>query len=277
MILRILGSLLLAAAGLKLYGLAVEPVGATGIFSEPWVQTLIIDWELLLGIWLLWGINSGAAWLAATITFLGFAGVSFWQGWIGQTTCGCLGTIHVNPWLALGIDVSVLGILTTTRCREPLTLAGIRLRPLFVGACAVLAILGVLAGVAMTVFGSAAAALAFLRDEHVSVEPRFVDMGHGAPGVQKEATVVIRNWTQQHIRVVGAQRDWSWRVRSDLPLVVPPQGAAPLSIAVNFGSKTGQFTHVARVYLDDGYLTGVPFRVIGRVVPESGTVSGTGN
>ena len=43
---RGLGGLLLLAAGLKMYGLAVEPVGRAGIFSEPWVQTLIVDMSM---------------------------------------------------------------------------------------------------------------------------------------------------------------------------------------------------------------------------------------
>src|SRR5438093_8195142 len=110
MILRILGCLLLVAAGLKLHGLAVEPVGAAGFFSSPWVQMLIVEWEIALGISLVWGINPWLAWLAATATFLAFASVSFWQGWIGQATCQCVGAIHVNPWLAFGTDLTALAL-----------------------------------------------------------------------------------------------------------------------------------------------------------------------
>ena len=64
MAMRGLGGLLLLAAALKMYGLAIEPVGRAGIFSEPWVQTLIVEWEIGLGIWLVSGVNRWLAWLA---------------------------------------------------------------------------------------------------------------------------------------------------------------------------------------------------------------------
>src|SRR5437773_4648445 len=104
MTLRILGCLLLVTAGLKLHGLAIVPIGAAGFFSSPWIQILIVEWEIALGIWLVWGGNRAVAWLAATATFLAFAGVNFWHVWVGQASCSCFGAIHVDPWLALMLD-----------------------------------------------------------------------------------------------------------------------------------------------------------------------------
>ena len=115
MVLRMLGVLLLVAAGLKLHGLAVEPIGAAGFFSAPWVQMLVVEWEIALGIWLVWGVSPALAWLAATATFVGFACVSLWQRSVGQVTCGCLGAIHIDPGLAFAADLIALTLLGLAR------------------------------------------------------------------------------------------------------------------------------------------------------------------
>src|SRR5262245_11117104 len=85
---RVLGLLLLVAAGLKAYGVAVEPVGSAGLFSAPGFQIAVVQFEIVLGVWLLWGIKPVGAWAAAVATFACFAGVSFYLGWEGQTSCG---------------------------------------------------------------------------------------------------------------------------------------------------------------------------------------------
>src|SRR5207245_2346703 len=73
---------------------------------------LILEWEIALGIWLVSGARRALAWFAATATFMAFAAVSFWQGWIGQVTCGCLGAIHIDPWISFfAIDLTALTLL----------------------------------------------------------------------------------------------------------------------------------------------------------------------
>src|SRR5262245_60616077 len=203
---RGLGGLLLLAAALKMYGLAVEPVGRAGIFSEPWTQTLIVEWEIVLGTWLVWGVNRPLAWLAATGTLLMFAGFSFWQGWIGQTSCGCFGAIRVSPWAAFGLDVIVVSFLALVR--RPTLLSESRklnsaLRPLALGFCGVAILLAVFAAIGAAAFGSPAAALAYLRGDRLTVEPRLVDIGEGHVGETKQVVVHLRNWTDRPIRVVG--------------------------------------------------------------------------
>jgi hypothetical protein len=79
----VLGGLLLAAAGLKLYGLSVSAIPRVGWFSQPWVQLAVVEWELILGLWLLSGSYPRGAWLAALGTFAAFAAVSGYLGWIG--------------------------------------------------------------------------------------------------------------------------------------------------------------------------------------------------
>jgi hypothetical protein len=265
---RGLGVLLLVAAALKLYGLAVEPVGGVGIFSEPWVQTLIVEWEIALGIWLVWGVNRALAWLAAMATFATFAAVSAWQGWIGQTTCGCFGALRVNPWAALGVDLAALAVLAFARqhawtIEAPKRLAN-TLRPLALGACGVFAILGGMAGLATIGFGSPDAGLAYLRGERLTVAPRVVDVGEGYVDKSTEVVITLRNWTDKAIRIIGGTSDCSCVVTNDLPVTVSPGEAQRLTISLAMKGRPGQFTRSALLYTDDERFPKVGFRLTGR-------------
>ena len=80
---RSLGILLLAAAGLKLNGLAVDPVGRMGLFTLPAFQIAVVEFEIFLAVWLLWGRLPLGSWATALGVFTVFAGVSAYQGWIG--------------------------------------------------------------------------------------------------------------------------------------------------------------------------------------------------
>ena len=105
---RSLGILLLAAAGLKLNGLAIDPVGRMGLFTLPAFQIAVVEFEIFLAVWLLWGRLPLGSWATALGVFTVFAGVSAYQGWIGRASCGCFGQLSVSPWYAFGIDVAVL-------------------------------------------------------------------------------------------------------------------------------------------------------------------------
>lgn len=95
---RILGLLLIGAAGLKIYGLGVQPVAGIGIFSAPEFQVALIEFEIALSICLLWGARPILSWLIALITFAGFAAASLFLAAIGQSSCGCFGAlVSVSP------------------------------------------------------------------------------------------------------------------------------------------------------------------------------------
>lgn len=114
-ILRIPGTLLLLAAGLKVQGLGVDPVSRMGFFSTAEAQLVVIGFEVFLGLWLWSGKNAIGSWLTSLITFTVFAGVSFYQGWVGQTSCGCFGRVSINPWYTFGADLLVLALLIVGR------------------------------------------------------------------------------------------------------------------------------------------------------------------
>lgn len=94
---RLLAVLLLAAAVLKLSGLAVDPVGRMGLFTAPAFQIGVIEFEFFLAAWLLWGKRPLGSWATALAVFTIFAAVSAYQGWIGRASCGCFGQLSVSP------------------------------------------------------------------------------------------------------------------------------------------------------------------------------------
>jgi hypothetical protein len=114
----VLGLLLVTAAGLKLYGFNVGALPRAGWFATTQVQVAAAEWELVLGLWLLSGAAQYAAWLTAISTFLGFAIVSAYFGWIGVASCGCFGAIKTSPWTVFAVDVVAISALLICRPRS---------------------------------------------------------------------------------------------------------------------------------------------------------------
>jgi hypothetical protein len=259
---------LLTAAGLKAYGFNVDPVARTGIFSGPAFQFLVIIFELALGGWLLFGQERSGAWIAALATFAAFAGISCYQGIVGQVSCGCLGSkVTVNPWIMFGIDLAAIAALLVARPdfkslwdnRVPIA----RTTGSIVGVY--LLLMGTLAAVAYFGFGSVDAAIASLRQERLSVYPGLIDMGDGIPGETREAKVELTNRTDELIRVVGGTSDCSCTVLSDLPVTIPPGESRSITVALNLPNATGAFNRKARLRLDDLGLHTVSIRLTGQI------------
>jgi hypothetical protein len=216
-----LGMLLLAAAGLKLYGLSVSAVPQVGWFAQPWVQLAAAEWELILGLWLLSGSHQRGAWLAALLTFVAFVGVSGYLGSVGVASCGCFGMTQASPWLVSGLDVLVLTVLGWTRpprvtVYSPSGLqSGVRL--VFVANVIVVV---VTTGFALR-YGSLAIALARLRGEPLTVQRGYLDLGIVSPGTIVFGTVKVTNWSHEPVRIIGGTSDCACTVIDDLPLTIP--------------------------------------------------------
>jgi len=116
LVMYIAGAVLLVATILKSHQLLTEPILSEG-FWESWEFFLIqIPLELGLAIWLLSGLFRKAAWIIATIAFAGFIAVTLQKALIGAESCGCFGTVHVNPWITLfAIDLPILLLLLVFR------------------------------------------------------------------------------------------------------------------------------------------------------------------
>ncbi len=220
-----IGGVLLVAAGLKLYGREVSPYAQYGWLHTPWVQTLTVAWELLLGAWLVSGEYRVAGRAAALVTFVAFAGVSGYLGWVGQASCGCFGSVKTSPWWVFGFDVTAILALVATRPATgnfgavPLLWLNWRdLRAVGVG----LVCVGVLAGLGCLAFGSLGKAFAVLRGDTLGVSASVLDFGTGSPGDVLEASLQVVNYSDRPVRLVGGTSDCSCIATQDLPVTLNP-------------------------------------------------------
>ena len=74
-----------------------------------------VEFEIILGLWLLSGLHRRLSWLAALCCFAMFSGVTLYKGLSGDSTCGCFGVVEVNPWHTLILDVTAVVALLVFR------------------------------------------------------------------------------------------------------------------------------------------------------------------
>lgn len=255
---------LLVTAGLKLYGLGASDASRAGWFTEPWVQLLAAEWELVLGAWLLSAWQVRWSWLAALVTFVLFAGVSGYLGWVGVASCGCLGVVKTNPWQMFVADVVAITALAVSRPKgEAVSPAGAE-RGTWVAALGL--VLGVATAGSAWLFGSPDVALARLRGHTLTAT--HPDFGTGKPGDVLEATTTVRNLTDRPVRLVGGTSDCSCTVLGDLPRTVEPHGAVTLSVSLHVPpSERGRLTRTVFLRTDDPAQQIVPFAIGCRIEP----------
>ena len=115
-ILKLLGLLLLIAAILKGWQLLTVPNVKNDLWSHRLFFILAVEVELSLGIWLLSGVFKKAAWIATVSCFSLFSIITLYKGLSGAESCGCFGSIHVNPRVTLfAIDLPALIALAIFR------------------------------------------------------------------------------------------------------------------------------------------------------------------
>ncbi len=257
--------LLIAAAGLKFYGLGISAMPSVGLFAQPWVQLAVAEWELVLGLWLLSGSFPKASWFAAVGTFLTFAGVSGYLGFTGVASCGCLGVVAASPWWAFGIDAAVLAMLALARpMYQPATSANSG-RATLVGTVAVVLAISTAAGAWF--FGSPEVALARLRGDSVTVSPEQLDLGVGPIATTLISSVEVHNWTDEPLRVYGGTSDCGCIATSDLPITIPPQETRAVSVRMNIpNSAPGTLSRKVELLTDHPRQSTLRFGVYCRVV-----------
>lgn len=109
------GVLLVGAGVLKGYALSTEPVLEEGLLTSRWALFWAIQFELALGAWLLSGVRPQFARGVAIGTFALFASVAVYYISTGVESCGCFGSLKVNPWWMLMVDVTMVIALLCSR------------------------------------------------------------------------------------------------------------------------------------------------------------------
>lgn len=246
-----LGLLLITGSTMKFYAWNYPWPSGPAWYTNSLVRAAAIEWELILGLWMLVGWNQVAWWRAAGYTFSCLAIISLALGVMGQPSCGCFGAVRTSPWIALALDAVALCLLWRWRPKSPVgghesvDRAG---GTPSVGAAAsgVALILAVLtAGTILFFGGSVDVALAFLRDEPLSISPAQIDFGEGVEGEILEASVDIGNWTAHEVRIVGGTVDCSCDATNDLPVVIPSRQRRTLRLRLHLppagGKRFGRF------------------------------------
>src|SRR5262245_1148149 len=101
---------LVLAAVLKGYQLYADP--ALGVlYGSRWLQAALVEYEMMLGMWLFSGVALPWARRVTLVTFLGFGCYSLYLGAAGHSSCGCFGQVKVNPWLTLAFDTVMIVLL----------------------------------------------------------------------------------------------------------------------------------------------------------------------
>ncbi len=242
------GSVLLVAAVVKFVGWNVSPFAQYGWLLSPTVQSLAVIWEVLLGVWLLSRKSPFLSWLAAVVTFAGFAIVSGYLGIIGQASCGCFGVIKASPWAAFAVDVTALGLLAVG-C--PRLVNRVEVIGSLKWAGGVVALLAIITAGSTLAFGSPAAAVARLRGESLGVSPNTLDFGSGKPGEVLTASLTVWNYSSQPVRLIGGTSDCSCITTADMPVTVPQGESATISVFLKVPAATnGELNRSVELFTD---------------------------
>ena len=104
----LLAALLLTAAALKTHQVATEPILGTGLLDSRWLLMATVEFELALGLSLLFNIYARRIWQITLACFALFTCVSVYKALSGQASCGCFGRVEVNPWYTTTLDLAAV-------------------------------------------------------------------------------------------------------------------------------------------------------------------------
>ena len=123
----VVSAVLLLAAGLKAWQLGTAPLPPVvqGSMFTPLLELLndryflmmVVVCEIFFALVLIVDLCRSWAWLLSLLGFAAFALVSLMKGLSGEASCGCFGTITINPWYTMVLDLVILAFLAVFRER----------------------------------------------------------------------------------------------------------------------------------------------------------------
>jgi hypothetical protein len=190
---------------------------------------------------------------------------------MGQTSCGCLGQVHVHPWTMAVVDGSaILGLLasfTTSLFSEGTGNGKLWKRCLL--ATPALMITTVLVVLAFHPQGMRV--LARLSGEPLLLRPFVSDLGDGQAAEWGTFRVEIINFSNRTVQLLGGRAHCACRILDALPVAIPPQGRMRLTIAGRFPARPGRFQQEFLLFTDCAEQPQVRGRFQGRVRPYEAT------
>ncbi len=115
-------------------------------------------------------------------------------------------------------------------------------------------------------FGSLYHALLYAGGARVTIEPRAVTVPEGKEGDAREVVFLIRNLTDNPVRVVGVTTSCTCVSTERLPVVLPARGAKELHVALRLAkSPTGSIVQSVIYHTDHPAAPNLAVTVTGRV------------
>jgi hypothetical protein len=189
-----LGLILVIAGILKGHQVLTEPLAEADLVTSRWFLTVVVEFEVMFGLWLLAGLWPVKTRRLAIFWFAILSAITLYQILQGKPTCPrCFGAVPVSASAVLGLDLAAVALLWWFKPdgRFAPSIDSQRLRLALV-LCVYLAI-GIPAAMALVRFGPTFYPL--------RVEPAVVDFGNVLQASQNETTVWLTNATSEPIEV----------------------------------------------------------------------------
>jgi hypothetical protein len=267
----ITGVVVLLAAMLK-----IDPLWSAYASSESPLASLIerggllVVFEVFLGCWLLWGELPGLLWIITGTTLAAMVITNLILGISGWPSCGCFGRILVSPWLTLGLDCGLIGLLTWGRPSSALDLRGF-LKPSsesLAGALQFFAGTFVLLAILFLILPFVASPGPMTDDSQVvTISPDMTELGEVQNAEVRDVTVTISNASSLPVRIVGGPSGCTVVTVDDLPVEIPAYGSADLRVRIDFyGAASGAFRRQFEFFYELGGLRAASASVSAKIV-----------
>lgn len=107
-VLTVAGLVLCLSAAAKGHGWLADTHLGDPLLGSRAVLAGLIELELLLGLWFIFGGSRQRVWLTATVVFGGLLVVALYLTATQRPSCGCFGKISVRPWVTVLLDAGLL-------------------------------------------------------------------------------------------------------------------------------------------------------------------------
>ena len=268
---RVLGLILLTAAGLKVYAVTAGTVDPGLPFASSTVQVTAAEVEALLGAWLLLGASPRLAWWATVTAFGLLAGASLYLIIDRRTSCGCFGNLTVSPWASFALDLAAVVCLARWRPESHGAAGSVPARAIGLAVSVVFGAAVLLLGgfALLTRFDrSPGAVIAAVRGEPLVIEPSLSEVGDLPLGESRDFRVNVRNHGTRMVRIIGGSSDCSCIATEGLPIDLPPRSSRMLTIRLKSKRPTGPFSRSFILRTDDSAQPEIAARVTAQLVEQ---------
>ena len=223
----IVAAIFLLAAGLKAWQLATVPPIGEGLLQARWFNILVVEFELIFGIWLLFGKLLKLTWLLSIGCFSIFAAVSLYKALSGEVSCGCFGAVVINPWVTMVFDLAIVGCLLLFRPSSSMLAVNAPKNNLeshwFLHTSLMTIVLILVTTVQIYLFfGSFIGLGDFMTSQEISIE---IDKSFETEKTDVVG-VFVTNRTDGRIRLVGVRTDCGCGKIEGVPVSIPPRSQA---------------------------------------------------